>query len=560
MKFVKFIALFGAALILILVFSNTVNLSKQTPNLTNANNYSQEKSALGTNLNGIADWSTEIPFLDIFKSSRKWITQCAEKEPSCSGSWSTNEFDKLNLDEHGWVKSLPAPDDSPEYTRVSTLMFRDVGRYPGGQYVVLYDGEGTLEYGFDAAKDKTASKPGRDVINVTPSNGGIFLTITSTDPNKTGNYIRNIRVIPANYEDKYQSLIFNPEFIKKITKFQALRFMDWMKTNNSEQKEWENRPKLEDASYAWKGVPLEIMVDLANRLKVDPWFTLPHMATDDYITNFAKLVKENLAPNLTIYLEYSNEVWNAQFKQFHWVRDNGVIPGGTTSYQPYGVRTAQMCDVWKGVFGEERQRIKCVMATQTANPWVADQVLNCDKWKEAPCYKHGIDALAITGYFSGRLGKPEFQKTIESWLDNPKIDEFERALTQLKDGSVLGTEGDNTTELVKRFNDYSKIAKDKGLELLAYEGGTHVVGTGGVENNERITKFFIELHRRPEFYDRYKEMLEAWKDPEGTRTLFMHFVDIGKPSKWGSWGALEHVDQESSPKYDALIDFMDQNS
>ncbi len=531
-------------------------------------NSQSAKLSLGTNLHSITDWSTQLPFLDAFKSSRQWITQCEKGEPGCSGSWSTNEYEKLDLDEYGWVKSLPAPEDSPEYTRVGTLMFRDVGRYPGGQYIVIYDGEGIIEYKGDATKDETESTPGRDVINVTPSKSGIHLIITSTDPNKTGNYIRNIRVVEAKYEKNYESEIFNPDFIAKIKKFQAIRFMDWMGTNDSTQKKWKNRPTLATASYASKGggSPVEIMVELVNRLQVDPWFTLPHMVTDEYITKFAEIVKDSLDPNLTIYLEYSNEVWNPQFEQFHWVKDNGQISGGKTPYQSYGVRTAQMCDLWKGVFAQQSNRVKCVMGTQTANPWVAGQVLNCDKWKEAPCYKHGIDALAITGYFSGRLGQPVYENTIESWINDPNIDEFEKAFIQLKDGSILDASlnnkptFDSTNDLLNRFAEYSKLAKEKGLELVVYEGGSHVVGNGKLKDNEKITKFFIDLHRRPEFYDRYMEMLNAWKDEEGARTLFMNFSDIGRPSKWGSWGVLEHVDQESSPRYDALIDFIDNNS
>ncbi|NET56390.1 MAG: hypothetical protein F6K47_09525 [Symploca sp. SIO2E6] len=203
------------------------------------------------------------------------------------------------------------------------------------------------------------------------------------------------------------------------------------------------------------------------------------------------------------------------------------------------------------------------MGTQTANPWVAKQVLNCDQWQEAPCYKHGIDVLAITAYFSGRLGSPEYEQALEAWIDDPNIDEFATALTQLKDGSVLDPSlskkknSDTTKELPKRFQEYAAIAKEKGLELVVYEGGSHVVGHKKVKNNEKLTKFFIELHRQPGFYDRYMEMLNAWQDEAGTRTLLMNFSDIGKPSKWGSWGVLEHVDQESSPRYDALIDFID---
>lgn len=516
---------------------------------------------LGINLTGVADWSTQMPFIDAFKSSRKWITQCASEEPGCSGGWDTQEFDKLDLDEYGWVKSLPKPEDPPEYTRVGTLLFRDVERYPGGKYVVLYEGEGKIEYQFDARKDESASVPGRDVIDVTPSSAGIYLIITETDPRKTGNYIRNIHVVPIEYESTYAREIFNPKFLAKIKPFKALRFMDWMATNNSEQKEWQDRPTINKASYAYGGgVPIEIMVELTNRLKVTPWFNMPHLATDEYLTNFARLVKETVDPSLTIYVEYSNEVWNPQFQQFHWVRDNGPVPGGTTSFQPYGVRTAQMCDIWKGVFGEESHRVKCVMGTQTANPWVAGEVLNCDRWSEAPCYKHGIDALGITGYFSGRLGKREHEQKIMGWLNDPTVDEFALAMTQLKDGTVLPDGGDSTIDLLPTFQKYSEMAQEKGLELVVYEGGSHVVGIGGVENNQKITDFFIALHRRPEFYDRYMEMLNAWKNTPGNRTLFMHFSDIARSTKWGSWGFLEYLDQESSPRYDALMDFIKQNN
>ena len=39
----------------------------------------------------------------------------------------------------------------------------------------------------------------------------------------------------------------------------------------------------------------------------------------------------------------------------------------------------------------------------------------------------------------------------------------------------------------------------------------------------------------------------------------MHFVDVSGFSKWGSWGALEYVEQKDSPKYNALMDFIDRN-
>ncbi len=521
----------------------------------------QTNPFLGTNLSGVNDYSTQMPFIDGFKSSRRWITQCDQnRDPDCRGDWDTGEFDQLDLDQWGWVKSLPAPEDSPQYTQVATLIYRDIAPYPDGTYLVLYDGEGTIEYRFDAKKDEAASTPGRDVLEVTPSNGGILLRITATDPNKTGNYIRNIRVIPAEFEQTYESELFNPAFLEKTKKFGTLRFMDWMQTNHSSQREWRNRPQIQKASYAYGGgVPIEIMVKLANRLQVNPWFNMPHQATDEYLQNFAQFIKKSLDPNLTAYVEYSNEVWNPMFEQFHWVKDNGPIPADTVPYQPYGVRTAQMCEIWKGVFANQKQRVKCVISTQTGNRWVAEQVLECDRWSQAPCSQYGIDVFAISSYFGGKLGQPEFENVVESWIDDPNLDEFERGLTQLKDGSLLNT-NDSIKDVVDDFQYYSELAKSYNLKLVVYEGGNHVVGIKGVENNNKLTQYFIELNRQPGFYDRYQEMLKAWYDPEGVRTVFMHFSDIGRPSKWGSWGALEHVTQDHSPKYDALMDFINQTA
>jgi hypothetical protein len=409
---------------------NSFKLAPQSPPNSSA--------LVGINLSTVADWSTSTPFLDAFKTARPWLTQCLPNEPDCLHPWNTEEENKLDLDEQGWVKSLPLPAEREKYTRVATLLFQGVQHYPQGKYLVLYDGEGKLEYQWDAVQDLAASRSGRDVLDVTPSSNGIYLIITATDPQRNGNYLRNIRVIPAIYEDIYKAEVFNPEFLKKIRPFSALRFMDWLKTNNSVQKTWQDRAQVNQAFYTGAaGVPIEIMVELANRLNAHPWFNIPHQADDEYIEKFAQLVKDNIKPNLKVYVEYSNEVWNPQFQQFHWVRDNGWLKNQKTPYQSYGIRTAQMCQIWKQVFSSNPSQIKCVMATQTANPWVAEQVLTCPAWTKSPCYQHDIDLLAITGYFSGELGKPENQKIVKSWLSNLDKNPFDLAFKQLKNGGIL---------------------------------------------------------------------------------------------------------------------------
>jgi hypothetical protein len=223
------------------------------------------------------------------------------------------------------------------------------------------------------------------------------------------------------------------------------------------------------------------------------------------------------------------------------------------------MRAAQTCDIWKSVFGNQKNRVACVIGTQRGYKGLENYALECPYWVaegNKPCYQHGIDAYAIAGYFSGGLGVPENASTVESWLNEPDGG-FGKALKQLKEGGLLGNFKDSLPDAYNDFQYHSDIAKKKGLKLVAYEGGQHITGAGGAENNEKLTKFFIELNRRPEMYDLYTQLLKDWLIAGGT--LFMHFVDAGQPSKWGSWGALEYIDQKGSPKYNALMDFIDKN-
>ncbi|NBD15140.1 MAG: cellulose-binding protein [Cyanobacteria bacterium] len=515
---------------------------------------SKVETNIGTNLNSINDWSSQLPFRDGFHSSRPWL-------PQKSGVWNTNESDQLDLDANGWVKSLPSPKDSTEYTYVGTLLFRELeGNYPGGEYVVLYEGEGTIEYDFDATRVPAASSPGRDVIRVNPSNSGIYLKITETDPNQTGNYLRQIRVLPVTSENSDPSALFNPTFIEKIQPFAAFRFMDWMKTNNSTQKEWSHRPTLEDATWSQAGAPVEIMVELANRTDSDPWFTIPHQATDEYVINFASYVRDHLDPDLKVYVEYSNEVWNSQFEQAQWVQKQAQQEWGEGGYgkglEWFGKRTTEITRLWDEVFGPEKERVIGVMGAQAANPWTAQKALNYQAWAESPLShaEYGIDAIAIAPYF-GSLGKPAHETVVESWTTEADGG-LSKLFDELSQGGILpdGPPGGALQQAYQNMQNYVELAEQEQLQLLAYEGGQHLVGRGGVENNTAVTKLFIEANRDPRMGELYREYLSQWQELGGG--LFVNFSDIGQASKWGSWGVLEYVNQESSPKYDALIDLI----
>lgn len=514
---------------------------------------SLDKRPLGIGLSGITDYSPEFPFLDQFKVSRQWVSQEEGK------SWGQGA--PLELDDRGWVKSLK-PGQSADRILINV---KDT-HWPFKRYIVRYEGSGKIAYERNAKKDEQASRPNYDVIDVDPeTNGMTLLKITETDPN---NYIRNITVVPEQYLAEYEKgEIFNPLFLKIVKDFRAIRFMDWMVTNHSEQSEWSNRPKVDDLDYRYKGVPIEIMVKLANLLQADPWFNMPHLATEEYMQEFAKYIRDHLDPNLTVYVEHSNEVWNWGFDQAQyankvgrerWAKNGDTEAAPGDSYmQWHGMRTAQMCDIWKETFGGQAERVHCTLGVQKGWEGIEKGALTCPKWVEEgnePCYKHGIDSIAVTTYFSGCLnGTKKQEREVElmrSWFKEADGG-LTKGMEQLANAAHFSC---NNTSVGTSFQYHKQVADEYGLQLVAYEGGQHITANSHPhQNDEDFMNFHIALNRDARMYDRYQEIMNNWKNSGGT--LMMHFVDVGTPTKFGSWGALEYLTQGSSPKYDALIDF-----
>ena len=513
------------------------------------------KTESGVALAKVVDWSTQSPFLDLMKQARKW-----------------RDVDDRNrefaVDDRGWITSLKEgqtvgtvfltiPNDAPVYYE---------------RAIVIYEGEGEIEYGWKAKKIAAESQPGRDVVSL--GRGNHILKIVRTNPD---NYIRNIRIIPEKHLEAYQQgEIFNAAWLERVENFQSIRFMNWMRTNDSEQKFWSQRPQVEDRSWAVDGgVPLEVMLDLVNRLGADPWFNIPHLADLEYIREFAKLVEAKLDRDLNVYFEHSNEVWNWQFEQAQYantVGRNRWGDRGNAYMQWHGMRTAQICDIFKQeAFEGEPQRVKCVLGAHPHWHGLEEGALECPLWVaegNKPCYQHGFDYVGITTYFNGGLNGPRKAKDesadvhadiLRGWLQEPDGG-IGKAFEQLADGRHLralekysdyqGVEA----ELRERLAYWKGSTEKYGLGMVAYEGGQHITANGHVlRDDEAVIDFHIAISRDPRMKDVYTSMLDLWQEYGGG--LHVHFVDVAAPSKWGSWGALEHLDQPSSPKWEALMEF-----
>jgi hypothetical protein len=521
--------------------------------------------ALGMGLNGIADWSTQHPFIDLVKTSRDWV---GHKD----GQWGALSSDDLRAAGHigrdGWLRSLPGGIESLE--KVLLTDQPEGARHLRGEYVMFYEGQGEIRLTGRAKRVRYGD--GEAGFFYEPGEGLVGISVTALDD---ADPIRNIRILRRDHLPLYQAgVLFNPDWIARVEDLRSVRFMDWMMTNGSEITTWEDRPRLQDASWAVRGVPLPVMIALANQIGADPWFTLPHMADDAYVRAFAEVVRDGLDPRLRAHVEYSNEVWNQIFPQAQWARQQSEQLWGASEtgwMQFYGMRAAQVMDIFTDVFAGQEDRLTRVVATHTGWPGLEESILLAPlgylQLGRPP--QDSFDAYAVTGYFGYELGGPEMAQVVNDWLDRSesiakqageaqglrrvalrefvKQARFEAAIAPVAQSLADGSLKQLTEEV---FPYHAAVSRRAGLRLVMYEGGSHVTAHGAQVNDARMTDFFTAFNYTPEMAKLYETLLGGWVQAGGT--LFNAFVDVAPATQWGSWGALRHL-QDDNPRWDMLM-------
>ena len=157
-------------------------------------------------------------------------------------------------------------------------------------------------------------------------------------------------------------------------------------------------------------------------------------------------------------------------------------------------------------------------------------------------YKHA-DVLGVAPYFGYALGSPKSQNEVVKMTVDEVLD------------ACAGFIKKNNETIARQ----AQLAKGRGLRLVAYEGGQHLVGHGGAENNKALEELFHAANRHPRMRQLYLEYLSCWKDAGGT--MMAIFSSMGRYSKWGSWGLMEYHGQPvaEAPKYQAVLEFIENN-
>jgi len=526
---------------------------------------------VGMNLSGIADWELGFPFRNLMWGARLWMTRNVHSD----GPWDTAAIDRIAMDRDGYPLELPQKVTGLEQPQAVFTLLPNV-RTPG-RYVLLYEGQGDFA-GVANTKILTRSD-GRLLLEMKHARGDLDnpnpeqlegICITGS---RRGDHIRNICIVALADEDVNLALDpFLPEFIEFCRPFHALRFMDWMNTNGSLEKDWAHRKQRSfytmvgaggDADRIYGdgvpasqyllsgGVAIEICIELCNRLEIDAWFNVPHRATDEYIEHFARLVKDKLNPRLKVYCEFSNEIWNGSFIQYSWMMKNetAALPLEANGFNPWvdklhhqgkdhpertGVLFRRCFAIWERIFaGADRGRMVSVCAVQ--HEWL-DTAHRTLKY----CMEHGgVDALAPAGYVAP--GQSEYAH----WKKRGAALTADEVIADLQHAFVRDTS--------KWTRDMGALARSFNVGMLVYEGGQHVQPEGQQELPYMPALMAAQKHSG--MYDLYMQNLRLHQEM-GCK-LFCAFSSVGKQGmRWGSWGHAEHYGQPLSdtPKLRALLD------
>ena len=465
---------------------------------------------IGMNLVAPVYFSRAWTFDNVIKMSRTWMFRGGTPE------------DKVPVFEDGYPDFSQIEDGQ---SVVTTIFSSAQGHYPGGYYLFFYRGQGNIS--FSSNVDVISNDGPFWVLDVDPSVGSITMFIDSSDPT---DHIRDMILTPAS---EWSGSPYQKIYIDHVKRFDTVRVGALQGVVNITVAPDVNKrhvpnsvrylgngtgsslPKGED------GVPIELLVTLANEAQVNPWFQMYHLFNEEYVRKFAQIVRDNLDPKLKARVEWSNEAWNSQFLVNSWVANEAERLGISTS-EVIAQEIDRNWNIWLEEFAGQEDRIVKVIGAWNGNPSFAQDLLET-----------GLvgDELAVAPY----IGIP---RNISSAYDsNTTVDQIFIDLN-LAMPTVL-----------ERTAAHLQLAKQYNLKLVCYEGGQGLIS----QLPWREAAFAAQRDSR--MVDLYRALIPALQALE--MEVFCHFNDISDQtdSFGSSWGASEFQDEDGL-KMLAILEFV----
>ena len=329
--------------------------------------------------------------------------------------------------------------------------------------------------------------------------------------------------------------------------------MDLLGTNGSPVSEW-NQTTLanQDTQAVASGISIDLLCKIVNRSGRNAWINIPHLASDNYVSTLASYLQANISSSATIYIEYSNEVWNSFFAQGKYAIDQAKALNLANAHVFYGTRSLQIYNIFTSVFGTSAaSRLKLVISYQAVSKWVADQILT------TTVLVNNVN-VTVASVASVIASAPYYDcKSIGNTVNT--------AIVATQDASsVITTCQNQFSSLNSTLTTENTVSATYGnISMGAYEAGTSISEQQTIYNGAETpaaTTNFIAANRDPGMYNIYKTLLYDYKQFNFTKTApLMVYSSVGLPSKYCSWGVLDYMDQVNEtpthPKLQAILDF-----
>ncbi len=503
--------------------------------------------SLGTNMSGLADWGTELPFVDLMRNAREWFTKDAGNP---SGPWNTEQIARIRLRSDGYPVEIPQRVEGARYPQIVATIWAITDGWPAGTYTVLWEGEGELEFWGSPSNVRRLGPNRMEFTLLRPQGGQVEMRLLRS---ARANPVRAIRVLMPGTEATHRDQPFNPRWLQLVKAFRTVRFMDWGRTNNWSQDQpwewegktpvgWDRRARLEDYTWATpRGVPYEMMVRLMNEHDLDGWVCIPHLASAEYAEEMGRFFAKNLDPGRKLYVEYSNEIWNWMFGQTQWLNKNGdqrvtwperIVPFVQTALEAFT----------RG-FGGPSRRLVRVAAVQTGWLDVSQRIVRNLK-------PGTVDAVGAAWYFG-------LSEEADAQLDRLGA----RARAADIDRLVRADWDNHEKKWIVAIRD--QLVRPLGLSWVFYEGGQHLTAHPFGEE-PAYAQALLDIQRSPlltRLYQDWMAWLATLKSPGEPPVVLMHFSLVAPLSaRYGSWGLVETLDQDTAqvpiPKWAALEPYL----
>ncbi len=491
-------------------------------------------------------------YIDLAKENYRWT------------DFDGNSLDQSEVDDSGWpeidarfvIDWRPVAEwansiDDPEVYRIDV----------SGTYSCSFEGQGDVS-GLvggsvqELTYDENSNTTSFDFVIPPASNGFVLIDFTNTQRTSlsdVGSGFTNFKMLRPGYVNDDQ--LFTNDFLDLINMvgFESIRYMAFSGTNGTDpdypaQLEWATRKLPTDAgqnSMSVIGKPYggcwEHVIRLSNVTGTDPWINVPISASDDYVRQLAALFLNNLDPDLNLYVESSNEVWNTApgFEQTFYNRDEAEDLG-ISEIQNHVRRSVELAQLFEEVFGQGslNNRIRVIHCYHRPMlKWSVEPMLQYvdDNFGPPSNYLYG---LACQTYFDGGDDAGESVTKV--------LDDCEANIRSQIDGAGTTNEAGNMQWVAK--------ATEWNLPggFFSYEGGPH---HGGGTTNNMANRISAERS------ERMGELLtlnykEAFLDNGGR--MAMQFTLTSSYNRYGYWGLTDDVSvPHRNYKLQAIMDIID---